>query len=429
METIALFMGVVLIVVLALKGVPIFFSAIITSIFILVTAGMDIVGGLTDIYSGAFAGFIKNNLFIFVFGSIFGKILDLSGAANSIADFAVGKLGEKAIIPSIIIAGGIMGYGGISVFVGLFALYPLIFAMFKKADISRTLVPGIYCAAAGSFTVWMPGSPAIQNLIPAEAFGTSTFAAAIPGFIAAVIQIVLEILVCQWFVKYTKKKGMGWESDGDALLSNDVIEKKYPPIYIALLPMIILICILGFAKINSALGLAIGIFSSMIIYAKYLPFNDTFWGHLQTGFMGGITALVATASVVGFGGIIQQTPAFNDLIGNVVGSKSNPLMTSVAMTSILAGISGSGTGGLAMSIPIIKEYFLPMGINTEALVRALALSTMIFTLPSNSVVNTAITAAKSTHKDSYPLIFITVSVMSLISMIILFILYSIMGMM
>jgi len=422
MQTLFLFLAVVLITVLAIKGIPIFYGAIITSIFVLATAG------ITDVYASSFANFVKGNLFIFAFGAIFGKILEMSGAANSIADYIVKKIGSKAIVPAIIIAGGIMGYGGISVFVGIFALYPLMFEMFKRANISRTLAPGIYCAAAGSFSVWMPGSPSIQLLTPVQALGTSTFAAAVPGFIVGFIQILLEIIFCVWFVKYTQKKGLGWEGDeGLDLDAKSGADRKYPNFFVALIPMIVLIGILGFAKLNPAIGLFIGILTALVVYIPYLPWKSGFWAQMQTGFIGGGNALITTCSVVGFGAVVQSTDAFQNMINVVVGLGTNPLITSVAVTAVLAGVCGSGTGGLGMSLPIIQEYFVPMGVNLQALTRGLALSSMIFTLPSNSVVNTAISAAKSTHKQSYFMVFITVSVMSLISMILLLLLFAIMG--
>lgn len=430
METVFLILGVILITFLAIRGVPIFYCTVITSVFILATAGMDVIAGMTETYASSFGNYVTSNFFVFTLGAIFGKIVELSGAANSIADFVVGKIGPKSVIPAIIIAGGIMGYGGISVFVGMFTLYPLMFAMFERANISRTLAPGIYCAAAGSFTCWMPGSPAMQLLLPVQAFGTSTFAAAIPGFIAGGIQIVLEILFCVWYVKHTQKKGLGWEG-WEAAGGARTAEKetrKYPNFIWVLIPMAILIASLGLLQdMSPAVGLAIGIVAGMIIYAPFLPWKTGFWGHMQTGFMSGCGALIATCAAVGFGGVVQSTQAFQELINVVVGLDGNSIVISVVITAVLAGICGSGTGGEGMSLPMINEYFVPMGANVEALTRGVALSSMIFTLPSNSVVNSAITAANSTHKQSYFMIFITVSVMSLISMVILLLLFAVMG--
>jgi H+/gluconate symporter-like permease len=143
--------------------------------------------------------------------------------------------------------------------------------------------------------------------------------------------------------------------------------------------------------------------------------------------MSGASALMTTCSVVGLGGVVMSTPAFKDMINIVTNLDGHPVIISVAITSLLVGVCGSGTGGEAMSLPMIKEYFVPMGANVEALTRGIALSTMITTLPSNGVVNTAIAAASSTHKQSYPLLFFAVSCMSLLIMIILLALFALFG--
>ncbi len=429
MSTLFLVLGVIMLTVLAIKGVPIFYCSIIASIFVLLTAGMDVISGMTSTYAGSLGNYLIANFFIFTFAAIFGKIVEMSGSANSIADFIVSKIGPKFVVPAIIIAGGIMAYGGISVYVGMFTLYPLMFAMFERVNISRTLAPGIYLAAAGSFAAWMPGSPAVQVLQPVQVFGTSTFAAAVPGFITVAIEIALEIVFCVWYVKYTQKKGLGWEG-WEALGGNPAgkDDKKKPNFIWAIIPMVILIASLGILnKYSPVVGLTIGIVAALIIYAPFLPWKSGFWNNMQTGFMSGCTALMATCSAVGFGGVIESTEAFQNLVNIVTGIDGSPIIISVAITAVLAGICGSGIGGQGMALPMINTYFAPMVTNLSALTRALALSCTIFTLPSNAVVNSSITAAHTTHKQSYFMTFITLSVMSFVSMVILLILFAIMG--
>lgn len=424
MEVLYLICAIILITFLALKGVPIFYSAVLTSVFVLATANMDIMYGMTETYAHTFALYVKDNFFLFVLGAIFGKILEVSGAANAIADCMIQTLGEKAVIPSIILTGGMMSYGGISVFVGVFALYPLMFELFRKANIPKELAPGIYCAAAGSFSVWMPGSPSIQLLMPVQALGTSTFSAAIPGLIVAGIQMLLEIGICSWFVKRMQRQGRGWIQEEEKEETRSVCGM---PFLLAILPMVVLISVLGVFRVHPVVALGGGILIALGVYRKYLPWKDGIWGPLQQGFSSGSAALMMTCSVVGFGGVVQSTPAFQSIMESVVEMNMNPLITSIIVTAALSGVSGSGPGGEAMALPLIKEYFIPMGVHLEALTSSMALSTMILTLPSNSVVSTAIIAARSTHRKSYPMIFITVCVASAVSMVLLLCLYAWMG--
>ena len=172
MEILFVILSLVLLIFLCFKGIPIFFSAMISGIFLLLTAGMNPVEQMTTTYVNGLAGYFGKFFFIFVLGSLFGKLTDISGAADAIAKTIIDKLGDKFIIPSIVIAGAVLTYGGVSVFVCMFTLYPLMVSLFKRGDISRTLIPAVYFAGAGTFTGMMPGSPQIQNLMPGQILGT-----------------------------------------------------------------------------------------------------------------------------------------------------------------------------------------------------------------------------------------------------------------
>ncbi len=111
------------------------------------------------------------------------------------------------MIPAILIAGFVLTYGGVSVFVCFFALYPLMLSMFEKADISRKLIPAFYFAGAGTASGWMPGSPQLQNTIPAEALGVPYNAALVPGMIAGIFEMVLVFAwTLTWCVKNAPNK-------------------------------------------------------------------------------------------------------------------------------------------------------------------------------------------------------------------------------
>ncbi len=427
MDILWLVLALVILTVLAIKGVPIFYTAIIASLFVLITAGMNPVEGITVTYITAFADYVRNNFFIFVLGAIFGKIVEISGAAKAIADFVVNKFGDKFIVPAIIVAGGIMSYGGISVFVCMFTLYPLMFALFEKANISRTLAPGLYFAGAGSFSGWMPGSPSIQLLLPVQAFGTTTFAAAAPSIIATVFQIVVEIAFCMWFVKRTQKKGLGWEGTGGANVTETDERTSQPNFFLALLPMVVLILALGFLGLNVAVGLTVGILAALICYAKYLPWKNI-WSHLQTGFVSGATSLMFTCAVVGFGGVVQSTSAFQNIVTSFASGSGNPLILSVVATAVLAGVCGSGSGGEGLALPIIKEHFLPLGVNTEALTRSVALASLTLdSLPHNGLVNSALSVANCNHRQSYMLVCWCTVIIPIITMILLMALFAVFG--
>ena len=147
MQVILMILGLALVMVLIFRGVPIFFTALIASLFIVVTTAILTTAQInlsqimiTEFVNGI-AGYFGSYFWLFILGAIFGKLFEVSGAADSIATGIINKLGEKAIVPAIILAGFLLSYGGVSVFVAFFAMYPLMLSMFKKADITRHLLP------------------------------------------------------------------------------------------------------------------------------------------------------------------------------------------------------------------------------------------------------------------------------------------------
>lgn len=417
-----LILSIALVVFFAFKGVPIFFSAVFAGLFCLITASLvsggsvDVLAGMTSVakladstqptsYVVGLAEYFGKNFWLFILGALFGKIYEVTGAANAIANGIINKFGEKAIIPAIILAGAVLTYGGVSVFVCFFALYPLMLSMFKKADITRKLLPAFYFAGAGTFTGWMPGSPALQNTIPADALGVSYSAALVPGLITAVIEAVLVYFWIVWCVKHHKAKGDHFEMSEADKKEIEKLESGaiLPKFIIALIPMVILLVVLNFTKAGAPLSLAIGVVVALLVFFKFIDWKNI-WVTLKGGLMGGVSALFNTASIVGFGAVVQNTPAFGEIIGVLTSGSGNPVITAAFATAIMAGVCGSGTGGEGIALPIIKEYFVPSMTQrqVEGLARITALSALTLdSLPHCGLVVTVIDYTGNDHRGSY----------------------------
>ena len=390
MEILFVILSLVLLIFLCFKGIPIFFSAMISGIFLLLTAGMNPVEQMTTTYVNGLAGYFGKFFFIFVLGSLFGKLTDISGAADAIAKTIIDKLGDKFIIPSIVIAGAVLTYGGVSVFVCMFTLYPLMVSLFKRGDISRTLIPAVYFAGAGTFTGMMPGSPQIQNLMPGQILGTPATAAMLPGMLAAAFEAVLVFVFIIWYTNRSKKKGMHFEmTEKDRAMLELKASKELP---------------------------------------GFIPWKDI-WKHLSDGTKDGTGSLFNTSAVVGFGSLVQVTPAFATLISSVTNIGGSPLIASGLAVTMLAGVCGSGSGGLGIALPIIKDYFVPMGVNVEALHRVSALASLgLDSLPHNGLVVSVLNVTENNHNQSYFPIFVTTCVIPLLTLVFLIALFYAFGM-
>ena len=429
MQIFLVILSLALLIFLCFKGVPIFFSAMISGIFLLLTAGMNPIEHLTTTYVKGLSGYFGQFFFIFVLGSLFGKLTDISGAADAIAKTIIDKLGDKFIIPSILIAGAVLTYGGVSVFVCMFTLYPLMVSLFKRGDISRTLIPAVYFSGAGTFTGMMPGSPQIQNLMPGQILGTPATAAFVPGLIAAAFEAVLVFGFMIWYANRCKKKGMHFEmTEKDRAMLELKQGKELPSFLIALIPMIILLVVLNVFKFSAEVALFVGFISALIFYFKQIPWKEI-WKHLSDGTKDGTGSLFNTSAVVGFGSLVQATLAFTTLIGAITGIGGSPLIASGLAVTILAGVCGSGSGGLGIILPVIRDYFVPLGVNVEALHRVSALASLgLDSLPHNGLVVSVLNVTENDHKHSYFPIFITTCVVPLITLVFMVILFYLFGM-
>ncbi|UUK74633.1 hypothetical protein NIZ24_03630 [Escherichia albertii] len=200
-----------------MKGIHVFIAVFVTSLFLATTAWITSPGTINPldtilkVYTAGVGGYFGNFFFIFVLGAIFGKLTAISGAADSVASFIIGKFGQKAVIPSLVAACTILAYGGVSVFVALFTVYSMMVSLFRKANLPRRLIPAVYFAGAGTFVMIMPGSPQIQNLIPMKYLGTSATAGLVPGMLTALFQVTLVVLYLSWLFKRVRANGEGWQ--------------------------------------------------------------------------------------------------------------------------------------------------------------------------------------------------------------------------
>lgn len=428
MQVFLVILSLALLMLLCFRGVPIFFSALISGIFLMITAGMNPVEQITTTYVNGLSGYFGKFFFIFVLGSLFGKLTDISGASDAVAKAIIDKLGEKAIVPSIIIAGAVLTYGGVSVFVCMFTLYPLMVSLFKKGDISRTLIPAAYFAGAGTFTGMMPGSPQIQNLMPGQILGTPATAAFAPGMITAVFEAALVFGFMIWYVDRSKKKGQHFVMTAkDEKMIKLKEGKKLPKVIVALAPMIILLVVLNIFKWTAELSLFTGCIAALVIYSGQIPWKDI-WKHLGDGTKDGTGSLFNTSAVVGFGSLVQVTPAFTSIIAAITGIGGSPLIASAIAVTSLAGVCGSGSGGLGIVLPMIKDTFGSV-VNMEALHRVSALACLgLDSLPHNGLVVSVLDVTENNHRSSYFPVFITTCVIPLLSLVFLIILLYMFGM-
>ncbi|WP_288227836.1 GntP family permease [uncultured Enterococcus sp.] len=433
-------LGVAAIIYFSLKEINIIIAAPLATMIVVLLNQMDVVtsllGNQPNNYMGALSTYILNYFAIFLLGSILAKLMEASNATVSIADFILQKVGYDnpyRVLVAIFIISAILTYGGISLFVVMFAVLPLAKSLFKKMDLAWNLiqVPLWLGIATITMTV-LPGTPAIQNVIPIQYLDTSLTAAAIPSILGGIGCVIFGL----FYMNYTLKKSLAKGENFSTYTSGaqtEASDRKQPPFIASIMPLTILVLIaisgsvLGndFIKKNIIyVALIVGILLALILFYRYIPDKI---GSLSVGATGSVGPIFATSSAVAFGAVVMIAPGFkifSDLILNIPGS---PLISLTVLTSAMSAITGSSSGALGIVMPNFSEYYLSTGLNPEMIHRVAAVASNILTIvPQSGVLLTFLSLTGLNHKTGFKQAFTTVFMGTLIAEIIIIIVGSLM---
>ena len=438
LSLIGIFAGLGLMIFLTYKGHSIIWvaplSAFIVVLFALGTGlgdGRTLLSSYTVDYMTGVGEYFISWFPTFLLGAIYGKVMEMTGSAKALADLIIKLIGRRFVVLAVLIPCMLLTYGGISLFVVVFIIYPMGYAIYRAANVPRTLLPSaIAFGAIGITMTSIPGTPQIQNLIPMDYFGTSPTAAPLLGIAASLMVGIPGYLYLDWRVRKAVKEGRGFQEDPEFKSIAPSNEKEPSWIWISgLVPLIVVFITLNVLKWDIVVSLITGILVCCLFHIKKLKQLPT---ALTEGAKGSVTAIMNTACAVGFGSVIRIVPGFLLLTGLLTGNLSSPLglfFSESLTTSILSGATGSASGGLSIALAAFADQYLAvannLGISPELLHRFASIAAgSLDKLPHNGALITLLVVSNCTHKESYKDIFV-VSV--LIPLIVMFLLVLIWG--
>ncbi|MBS4536956.1 GntP family permease [Clostridium sp. D2Q-11] len=445
---ISIILTLVALMYFAYKGVTVLVLAPLLAMAASLVAGeIPALYALSNIFMPAAAGYIQSYFPVFLAGAIFGKLMGVSGAANSIAEFISDKFGEKRAIAAIVVATALLTYGGVSLFVVVFAMYPIGATLLRRADIPKKLLPAAIALGAFTFTMTaLPGSPQYLNTMPTIYFGTDTFAGPVLGLIAASIMFFGGVYYLNNRSDKFKSEGEGYGDHPEENLHE--LGGKIPSFGLAIAPILI-VFIINFgltnwyfkqesviAKYESVgggingtwpvvLGLGVAVVFILITMGKYITNKNKV---IFDGAVGGLLPIFNTASEVGYGGVIKSLAAFTTVKMAIVAMAIPSVFKVAISTTLLAGIVGSSSGGTAIALEVLSEEFLSMGIHPEALHRIMLVAAGgLDSLPHCGAVITLLAVTQMDHKRSYKHIAMVTMGIPLISVIVISVFYLLTG--
>ncbi len=469
-----------LLIFLAYRGISVLLlgpmMALLAALF---ATGTPLLATYTQVFMTSAGGFIIQFFPLFLLGAIFGKLMEDSGAAEAIAQGIIAQLGQERAILAVVLACAVLTYGGVSLFVVAFAVYPIAAALFRQAHIPKRLIPATIALGAFTFTMTaLPGTPAIQNAIPMPFFGTTPFAAPVLGIMAALVMFGLG----QWWLlrqsAHARQAGEGYGDHDDTppafdkdqrerssgegfdvlLVAPEAAPRSLPSFAVAILPVILVIALnylfsamiipsmdtaylaedrYGATSVDSVLGVWSIICSLTIACILLLAMTWTRLAapkrSLDDGANASVLPIFNTASLVGFGAVIAALPAFELIQGFVeqIGG-GNPLVSLALSVNVLAGVTGSASGGMSIALQTLGADYLAMaetlGIAPELLHRVTTVATGgLDSLPHNGAVVTLLAICGLTHREAYKDIFMVAVLFPIVSLVVLVVLGSVFG--
>lgn len=455
MGLLGILLGLALLISLAFRGWSVLLLAPFAALIAAAFGGQPLLANWTQTFMGSAAGFLAQFFPIFLLGAVFGKLMDDSGSVTAVARLITRRLGKGRVILAVVLAGAIVTYGGVSLFVAFFVIVPMAQSLFRAAHIPKRLIPAAVILGTSTFTMSaLPGTPSIQNAIPMPFFGTTPFAAPGLGVIASIVMLGIGLAWLLHAEKAARRNGEGYggeslavaiDADDELLRERATVAREFDPAEIgkghhdksdvpafnAILPLLVVVTVnllmsfvilprLDFAFLaeerwggtsltavagvwSVAAALAAAIVTAVLCNWKRLPkLRQT----MDAGANASVLPALSVASLVGFGAVIASLPAFELVRDWVLGIQGGPLVSLAAATNMLAALTGSASGGLTIALDALgqtyREIASQKGIDPGLLHRVAVIgSGTLDILPHNGAVVSLLAISGVTHRDSY----------------------------
>lgn len=408
--------AILLLMVLIYKRMTLIPASLIGVGILALTSGYTFYELVMEHYAVSLAGFIAKYFLVFATNALFGKVMEETLLVSAFSRMIGRFFGSRNAAFGALLATAILSYGGISVFVIVFTVYPIFLATFQKANLPRKLIPACIMSASCTAPLSMlPGGAQLNNIIPAQSLGTGPLAAPGISLVASLVTCGFVFLYFQKAFAEARKKGEHFTLDGDIQERIQAFEKDPGlPDWVSVLPMALIIVLINGWDMDLSYAVLAGTVLAVILGWKNLPnklrtLNE---GMAKVG-----TASVVTAASVGFGGAVLACKGAQTILESIAALPVDPTISLSLAASFAGVLTGNGGGGCDVAINVLSQQYLSMGVHPEILHRVTAIATAGFScLPHNGMLITVADTCGFSSKECYPYIFLSTIVASLLGL-------------
>ncbi|WP_321961996.1 GntP family permease [Paraburkholderia sp. J7] len=476
-----------LLIWLAYRGWSVLLLAPLCAMLAALISGEPVLAHWTQTFMASTGRFLAQFFPLFLLGSLFGKLMEDSGSVDAVARLMIDKLGTRHALVAVVLGGALVTYGGVSLFVAFFVLAPMAQALFRSADIPRRLMPAAIMLGTATFTMSaLPGTPALQNAIPMPFFGTTPFAAPGLGVIASVVMAGFGLWWLGRAAAAARRNGEGFVepdnggADDEERGKSSLVRERAslaqafdpaeigngaaapghagpPSAFAALAPLVVVVAmnfvmnVVVFPRIDASylaeprwgsttlsavagvwgvcVALTLGI---IVLVALNRGRLAALRESVDAGANASVLPVLSVGSLVGYGAVIAALPAFEAVRDWVLGIGGGPLVSLAVATNLLAGLTGSASGGLTIALDALGGTYMQLaaqhGIDPALLHRVAVMSSgTLDSLPHNGAVVTLLAVCGSTHRESYRDLVVVSIVGAIIALAVVIVLGSLFG--
>jgi H+/gluconate symporter-like permease len=127
---------------------------------------------------------------------------------------------------------------------------------------------------------------------------------------------------------------------------------------------------------------------------------------MDAGANASVLPAIGVASLVGFGAVVAEMPAFAVVRDWVLSIGGGPLVSLAIATNVLSALTGSASGGMTIALDALGETYMRLAseanIEPALLHRVATISAgTLDSLPHNGAVVSLLAVCGLTHRDSY----------------------------